>query len=98
MRMNGNVTNERDGATPGSLKLNEEQARRLDDILWAIHDPDVISKYADEVVAVFQRKIIAHGRDEETVLAEAQRLTGLPKHQIPITTILGPATIFAPRD
>ena len=96
--MNPMESNGQKGSPQGSSKLSPEVVALLEDVEWAIQDPDVKQKYADQVVAIYRRQINAHGDDEETVLAEAHRLTGLPKNQIPITTILGPGLLFAPRN
>jgi hypothetical protein len=86
------------GLAPGWSRLTEEEVRELEEVEWANQDPDVRREYADQLVAVYGHKIIAHGEDMAEVLAEAQRITGLPKHKIPLTSIIGPRTLFAPRD
>jgi hypothetical protein len=78
-------------------KMTPEEVEFVRDMKWAVQDPEVTAKYPDEYVAVWRRKIIAHGEDREAVLAEAQRITGLPRHEIPITVILGPGILFSPR-
>jgi hypothetical protein len=76
-------------------KLTEEEMEQVRDMIWAATDPEVSQQYPDEVVAAYRRKIIAHGDNEEAVLNEAERLTGLPRHKIAVTTVLGPELLFA---
>jgi hypothetical protein len=76
-------------------KLTPEELEVADDLLWAAMDPELQKLYPDEFVAAYRRQVIAHGHDHLTVLQEAQRITGLPKHRIAITTILGPGLLFA---
>ena len=80
---------------PRPSRLTPEEVEQLRDMEWAIRDPDVQEKYPDQFVAVYRRQVIAHGDDEEVVLAEAARITGKPKHLIAITTILGPGILLA---
>jgi hypothetical protein len=78
-------------------KLTEEELEQLRDIRWGATDPEVQKQYPDEFVAVYKRRVIAHGDNELKVLEEAERITGLPRHKIAITTVLGPGILFAPR-
>jgi hypothetical protein len=78
-------------------ELTEEELEQLRDMRWAATDPEVTKKYPDEIVAVYRRQIIAHGDHLNTVLEEASRITGRPKHKIAVTTILGPKLLFSPR-
>jgi hypothetical protein len=82
---------------PGWSRLTEERVEVWRDMEWAIHDPEVQEKYPDEFVAVHRRQVVAHGHDLKTVIAEAERVTGLQRHQIAITTVLGPGILFDPR-
>jgi hypothetical protein len=78
-------------------KMTPEEIEQYDDMIWAATDPDVQMKYPDEFVAAYRRQIIAHGDDEQKVLEEAAQITGLPKHRIAVTTVLGPSLLFGPR-
>jgi hypothetical protein len=92
------VPDENNGQTrsqEGSSRMTPEEVERWDDIFWAFHDPEVEKKYADEIVAVYRRQILAHGDDRQKVLAEAQRLTGFTREQISLVTVPGPETFFA---
>jgi hypothetical protein len=53
--------------------------------------------YADKVVAVHRRKVVAVGDDTTTVLEEAERVTGQPPTKIAVVTVLGPRTLFSGR-
>lgn len=78
-------------------KLTAEELEVADDLLWAAMDPGLQDLYPDELVAVHRRQVVAHGHDRLTVMEEAQRITGLPKHRIAITTVLGPGLLWSPR-
>lgn len=94
--MNDDASNGSVGPFPDwPEKATEEEMEQWRDIIWAATDPEVSQKYPDEVVAAHRRQIIAHGEDEETVLSEAERITGLPRHKIAVTTVLGPKILFA---
>jgi hypothetical protein len=79
-------------------RLTPEEVQMWADLEWAVTDPEVKKAYEDQIVAVYQRRVIAHGEDEGIVLAEAQRLTGRPKNKIAIAVVPGPKSFFAPRD
>jgi hypothetical protein len=79
-------------------KLTPEESELHRELTWANQDPEVKRKYPDEIVAVHRRQIIAHGDDLKTVLDEAQRITGLPRHLIAVTTIIGPKQLFGDRN
>ncbi len=96
--MNTQETNGVTAQPQDPSRLTPEQIERLADLEWAMKDPEVQRLYEDKVVAAYRRKIIASGDDRNAVITEAQRITGLPRHKIPVTTIVGPRTFFAPRD
>jgi len=74
-------------------KLNAEEIEQINDMEWAEQDPEVRIKFPDEFVAVHRRQIVAHGHDLLEVLTEAQRITGLAKNRIAVTTIPGPSLL-----
>jgi hypothetical protein len=61
--------------------------RLRDDLEWALGDRDVQELYAGEIVAVLERKIVAHGTDEETVLREAAQVTGRARHELALCVV-----------
>src|SRR5262249_20846669 len=61
-------------------KLTPQEGEFLRDMKWAVQDPEVTAKYPDEFVAVWRRKIIAHGEDRAAVLAEAQRILAVQRY------------------
>lgn len=71
-------------------RRTDEEIELAEDARWAEDDPDIQEQYADQVVAVRNRQIIASGENLLEVLAEAERITGLPRHRIAVTTIYGP--------
>ena len=75
--------------------LNAEEMEQSLDLDWALSDPEVDRLYSDKVVAVYRRQVIASGTNTAEVLAEAQRLTGLPPHRITVVLIEGPDSIMA---
>ena len=71
-------------------RLSAEEWEQYLDIQWALHDPEVDRLYSDKVVAVHRRQVIASGENSVDVLAEAERLTGLPANRIAVVFIDGP--------
>jgi hypothetical protein len=65
-------------------------SQQEEDLLWASTDPDVQRNYVGQYVVPFQGRIVAHGRDLETVLREAERVTGKPRHELSDCAILDP--------
>lgn len=57
---------------------------------WAQHDPEVLANHIGEFVVPFDRRIVAHGRDMESVLEEAARVTGRDPDRLPICSIDDP--------
>src|SRR2546429_173188 len=54
---------------PGKIPALELERYR--DAEWALRDPEVQSRYKGQWVVAYERKIIAHGHDADTVAAEA---------------------------
>jgi hypothetical protein len=50
----------------------------------------VLAQYVGEFVVPFERKIIAHGTDAATVLAEAPRITGRPVEELRLVGVIDP--------
>ena len=48
------------GPVTGPRKMTPEEAEIWHDLVWAVQDPEVTSKYPDESVAVHRRQILAH--------------------------------------
>ena len=82
------------GEADGTMPLSAEEVERGRDIDWAWHDPEVREKYPDQFIAVYHRQVIAHGDELFDVLAEAQRITGQPRHRIAVTSVLGPKSLL----
>ena len=74
--------------------LTDEEWEQVLDARWAETDPEVQEQYEDKVVAVRHRRIIASGEEMLKVLEEAERITGLPRQRIAVTTIYGPKHFF----
>jgi hypothetical protein len=70
------------------IPLQPKEIQRLEDARWARQDPDVLAQYAGEFVVPFERKIIAHGTDAATVLAEAARIAGRPVEELPLVGVI----------
>lgn len=75
-------------------RLTAEEREQYLDIQWALHDPEVDRLYSDKVVAVHRRQVIAFGENSIDVLAEAERLTGLPAQRIAVVFIDGPNSLL----
>lgn len=78
----------------GPIPLTAEERERGLDIRWAWGDTQVQEKFPDEFVAVYRRRVVAHGHDLNAVLDEAVRVTGQPREQIALTSVQGPETLF----
>jgi hypothetical protein len=84
-----------DAAQP--TEPTEDEREQCLDMDWAHNDPQVQELYPDKVVAVYRRKVVAVGDNPNTVLEEAERVTGRPQNKIAVVTVLGPRTLFSPR-
>ena len=80
---NGTVQSEED---PEVVK---ERLECFADMDWALSDPEVQVKYWDQLVAVYQRKVVAHGINTAKLLDEAQKVTGAPRNRIMVVGIGG---------
>ena len=65
----------------------EDDHQQTRDTVWAENDPDVRRQYGGQYVAVHKARVLAAGRDLGVVYAEAERVSGLPRHQIAIVPI-----------
>jgi hypothetical protein len=70
--------------------LRADELQRLEDARWASRDPEVLAQYLGEFVVPYQRKIVAHGTDAATVLAEAAQITGHPAEELPLVGVTDP--------
>jgi hypothetical protein len=93
--MNKNVNNQQGQYPDLPANLTEEELEHLRDMCWAVADPEVLEKYPDQIVAVYRRQIIAHGEEEQKVLDEAEKVTGLPRDKIAVVTIPGPEILWS---
>src|SRR5207245_2319115 len=66
---------------PEGIPLTDCERRLWLDIAWADQDEEVRAKYAGEWVAVFERRVLAHGQDRAQVLNEAAALTQMSKEE-----------------
>jgi hypothetical protein len=74
----------------GVYALTAEERQQEEDVRWAQHDPEVLANHIGEFVVPVDRRIVAHGRDMESVLAEAARVTGRDPERLPICGIDDP--------
>jgi hypothetical protein len=74
----------------GVHALTAEERQQEEDVRWAQHDPEVLANHIGEFVVPFDRRIVAHGRDMESVLEEAARVTGRDPDRLPICGIDDP--------
>ncbi len=75
------------GQPDNSPEAIQERLECSADMDWAMTDPEVQTKYWDQLVAVYQKRVVAHGTDAASMLDEAQRVTGAPRHRIMIVGI-----------
>jgi len=70
--------------------LRAEECMRQEDLRWARQDPEVLARHRGEFVVPYQRRIVAHGTDAASVLAEAARVTGLQIEELPLVGVIDP--------
>jgi hypothetical protein len=57
---------------PGVVEpASEEQLRQLREHDWCLRQPDILRKYAGQVVAVYREKVWGHGADHGTAIDSA---------------------------
>jgi hypothetical protein len=76
--------------TEEELKFRQEVSW---DMEWAHNDPEVQEWYADMIVAVYRRKVVAAGGEWGKVLEEAERVTGVAGNHIAVVGIIGPSIL-----
>lgn len=70
--------------------------RFLDDLDWAgEHHSELLKQYRNEWIAIYNKKIVAHGRALEQVEKEAERRTGVPEKEIPVYFVDSGSNIYA---
>lgn len=52
------------------------------------------SKYVDEWVAVVDKKVVSHGKDIKKLKDEAEKITKIPRNEIPIAYIECGANVY----
>ncbi len=72
------------------VPLEPKEFQQLENARWARQDPDVLVQYLGEFVVPYKRKIVAHGKDAELVLAEAAQITGRPVEELPLVGVVDP--------
>jgi Family of unknown function (DUF5678) len=72
----------------------EELERYWDDVQWVRENLDLHERYPGKWLAVHTRRILAVGDDHHTVLAEAEKVSGLPRNTIAVTVIPTDEDIF----
>ncbi len=70
-----------------SPEAKQENLECLADMEWAMTDPEVRRKYWDQYVAVYQKRVLAHGPDAEKVRDEAEKVSGVPANRIMVVGI-----------
>jgi hypothetical protein len=66
------------------IPLTDDEKRVWDDIAWADHDNEVQRRYEGEWIALYHRRVIAHGVDRTQVIADAARALACPTEEIVI--------------
>lgn len=67
----------------------EEEIEMSRDMEWADNDPEIRQRYADKIVAVYRRKVVAVGEGWGEVMREAERVTGVPGKHIAVIGVPG---------
>ena len=62
--------------------LNANELDRYRDAEWAMHDAEVLRRFPGQWVVAYERKVIAHGTEPKTVLAEASRVASGQYHRV----------------
>lgn len=76
--------------------MTTTEKRYWEDLNWATdHHSELLPKYANEWVAIYQKKVVAHGTSGEAVENEAERKTGKPEREIPVYYVESGSNIYA---
>jgi hypothetical protein len=63
--------------------MTARERQMYEDLLWAQTNPEVEAKYLGEIVAVWNKQVVAHGKGEAAVRQQAIAADG-PEHEIVI--------------
>jgi hypothetical protein len=68
--------------------------RFLEDLDWAeLHHSELLKKYREQWVAIYNREVVAHGVSIAQIKEEARRKTG--RQHIPVYFVDSPSNIYA---
>jgi hypothetical protein len=68
--------------------LTDLERRMLDDLTWALGDPQV-RQHQGQFVAVRNRKVLAVGTDRNAVVESAAAQEGCPKEEVVVVVVPG---------
>jgi len=73
-------------------KKPEIEQRLAEDLDWAEHTPEVQQnpEHFGKLVAVYNKRILAVGRDRQAVMTQAARQAGVPEEQLVVVLVPRP--------
>lgn len=70
--------------------------RFLEDLDWAgEHHSELLKRFRDQWVAIYNKQVVAHGTSLEAVEKEAERRTGKDEKEIPVYYVDSGSNIYA---
>lgn len=70
--------------------------RYWEDLKWARdHHSELLERYRNEWIAIYNKQVVAHGVSGAAVEQEAERKTGRPESEIPVYYIDSGSNIYA---
>ena len=70
--------------------------RYWDDMKWAReHYSELLAQYPNQWVAIYNQRVVAHGKSGTVVEQEAEQVTGQPESEIPVCYVDSGDTIYA---
>lgn len=77
-------------------KMTELEQRMTDDFDWAEHAPEVQQnpEHYGKFVVIYDRRILAVGRDRQTVVEEAAKKVGVPWQHLVVLIVHRPESFL----
>ena len=73
-------------------KLSELEQRMTEDFDWAMHAPEVQQnpEHYGKLVVVYNKRVLAVGRDRQALVAQAAKEAGVPGQQLVVVLVPRP--------
>ena len=79
-------------------KMTEVEQRMTDDLDWAQHAPEVQQNpdHYGKFVVIYNKQILAVGRDSQALLAQAAEKAGVPRQELMVVIVPDPGVWEVP--